>query len=138
MIVNRTDDQSGPATMTIYFRESSLAAARAKVAEPTIGSSSSINGQSKAPEPAEHERTVAIDMKNQHSDVILQEFLQKTGAVPVEPTPEEEGEMEEIRVREEQAVVDRELMRQYIETQRRESSLLANARKEAAALKAAD
>lgn len=133
MIVNRTSDQAGPATMTIYFRQS--AASSSSPVTPEMQPSSSATGQSKAVEPSGDERVVTIDMKGQHSDAILREFVTKTGAVPVSPTPVEEAEMRDIEERTERAVVDREVMRRYLVAERREKALMSQAKTDVAAMK---
>lgn len=133
MIVNRTKDQAGPAIMSIYFRQAVGDATKfSKHQQP-----SSTEGESKAPSPEEDEKVVTIDMKSQHSDLILKEFLEKTGAVPVVPTPQEELEMQEVQELKERGDVDREVMLKYLTQQRREAALMAQARNEAAAMKAA-
>ena len=133
MIVNRTKDQAGPATMSIYFRQGSVDATKSSKHQLP----SSAEGLSKAPSPEEDEKVVTIDMKSQHSDQILKEFLEKTGAVPVVPTPQEEIEMQEVQERKERGDIDREVMLKYLTQQRREAALMAQARNEAAAMKAA-
>lgn len=134
MIVNRTEDQAGPAKMTLYFRDGSSDAATTPDDPETVSSS---EGVAKAPEPAQGERTVAIDMKASHSTNILKEFMEKTGAVPVAPTPQEEAEMRDAEELEKRGEVDRERMRRALEAERREAALIATARNEASAIKAA-
>ncbi|KAK1772975.1 CI-B8 domain-containing protein [Phialemonium atrogriseum] len=140
MIVNRTTDQAGPATMTLYFRDGSkdadaAAAAAEEGAQSEIASSA--DGFAKAPEPAQGERTVSINMKALHSSIILKEFMEKTGAVPVLPTPQEEAELRDAEELRKRGEVDRERVRRMLEAQRREAALVAQARNEAATLKAA-
>lgn len=119
--------------MSIYFRQGQVDATKpGKYQEP-----SSTEGLSKAPVPDADEKVVTIEMKNQHSDLILKEFLDKTGAVPVVPTPQEETEMQEVEERKERSAIDREAMRKFITKQKREAAMMAQARNEAAALKAA-
>lgn len=133
MIVNRTLETTGPATLTIYFRQQQTDTK--PIVTPENQPSSSFMGQSKAPEPTAAEHTVQIDVKNLRSDAILQDFLAKTGAVPVVPTAEEQADMEEIKERVHRSEQDREVMRKYLETQRREAALLAQAKSEVDALK---
>ncbi|KAK3985810.1 CI-B8 domain-containing protein [Cladorrhinum sp. PSN332] len=132
MIVNRTHDQTGPATLSIYFQEPG-----STVQSDNAMPSSSTQGDAKAPPPAEGERVVTIDMKHRRSDMILQDFLAKTGAVPVKPTPQEETLMRDMEELEERGAVDRERVRKMIEHERRERALMAQAHSEAAAIKAA-
>ncbi|OAA55953.1 50S ribosomal protein mrp49 [Niveomyces insectorum RCEF 264] len=158
MIVNRTSEPTGPATMTIYFRQqqqeqqqqqqqqqeqAQASKAGGGGAVPRLGSfvtsenqpSSSFVGKSPAPEPTPSERVVSFDMKGLHSDAILADFLAKTGAVPVAPTPQEEAEFRELEERAGRSQADRETMRKYIEAQRRQKALLKQAMSEAAAIK---
>ncbi|KAK3946195.1 CI-B8 domain-containing protein [Diplogelasinospora grovesii] len=134
MIVNRTTDQLGPATMTLYFRDDGApAASKSELPQP----SSSSTGHSKAPEPSEGERAVTIDMKNRRSEVILKDFMDMTGAVPVIPTPQEEAEMRDAAELKQRGEIDRERVRKMLEAERREAAMISQARSEAAALKAA-
>ena len=146
MLVNRSSNQAGPATMSIYFRQSAPAAAPSKEGKKSAASSghpiplaqqphSSTSGECPAPPPGEGERVVTIDMKNVHSDAILEEFLQKTGAVKVEPTPNELVEMRQVEELREKAAVDRAINRKFIDDKRREERMLAQARQEAEAIR---
>jgi large subunit ribosomal protein MRP49 len=138
MIVNRTADTSGPATLTIYLRQKQGSSSTTpSPVTPDTQPSSSSSGLSKAPEPTPVESTIKIDMKGLHSDAILQNFLAKSGAVAVSPAPQEEAEMRDIEERAERAKVDREVMARYIFTKRKEATILAQAKSEAAALKQA-
>ncbi|KAL2265634.1 hypothetical protein VTJ83DRAFT_6734 [Remersonia thermophila] len=132
MIVNRVREQEKPATMTLYFREPG-APVKADVPQP----SSSFDGLSKAPPPAEGERIVTINMSNRRSEAILQEFLEKTGAVPVQPTPQDELELREAEEREAQGAIDRERVKREIDAAKREKRMIAQALSEAAAIKSA-
>ncbi len=144
MVVNRSANQAGPATLTVYFRNSvpSPSAPAVRSGDTAAFSSSAPQPVSSAtpvpsvaPVPAADERVVTIDMRHQRSDAILDEFLRKTGAVPVVPTQQEEAEARDLRQRDEQAEVDREVMRKHLAAERREKALLAQAREEASALK---
>jgi large subunit ribosomal protein MRP49 len=130
MIVNRVREQDTPATMTLYLREPG---APVKTDVPTP--SSSFDGLSKAPPPAEGERVVTINMSNRRSESILQEFLEKTKAVPVQPTPQDELELREAEEREAQGAIDRERIRKQNEAEKREKRMIAQALSEAAAIK---
>ncbi|KAL2019430.1 hypothetical protein VTK56DRAFT_9635 [Thermocarpiscus australiensis] len=132
MIVNRTNDQEGPATLTLYFREPG-ATLKSDIPQP----SSSTDGFSKAPEPAEGERVVTIDMKNRRSDAILREFMDKSGAVAVMPTPQDEAEMREAEELEARSAIDRVRIKKMVDAQKREKAMIAQAHSEAAAIKAA-
>ncbi len=132
MVVNRTTDQEGPAKLTLYFREPG-----ATLKSDTPQPSSSAGGLAKAPKPAEGERIVTIEMKNRHSDAILKELMEKSGAVPVAPTAQDEADMLDAKDLEEKGVIDRERIKKLNDAARREKALIAQAHSEAAAIKAA-
>ncbi|KAI0850157.1 CI-B8 domain-containing protein [Daldinia vernicosa] len=145
MLVNRTSDQSAPAKMSIYFRQAALgsdtpSALTTKLSELPLARQphSSTSNEHPAPEPEEGERVVTIDMKNVHSDDILNEFLTKTGATLVHPTPDEQVEMRQLEELQEKAAVDRAIMKKYIDDVKREERILAIARQEADAIKMAN
>lgn len=132
MVVNRSYDQSGPATLTLYFREPG-ATLPSDLPQP----SSSPQGLAKAPAPAEGERALTIDMKNRRSEAILKEFMEKSGAVSVKMSPEDEAIMREVEERERIGAIDRERIRKLNEAAKREKQMIAQAHSEAAAIKAA-
>lgn len=156
MLVNRSENQAGPATMSIYFRQSAAVAAAGAAATTQGGKTttaaaaammatplaqqphSSTTGECPAPAPGEGERVVTIDMKNRHSDAILEEFMEKTGATVMAPTPDEEVEMRQVEELTERAVFDRAIMKKYIDDKRREERMLAQARQEAEAIRLAN
>ncbi|TGJ87055.1 hypothetical protein E0Z10_g1685 [Xylaria hypoxylon] len=131
--------------MSIYFRQSSSSSDPASTTEAVRTMlplaqqpHSSIENEHPAPPPDEGERVVTIDMKNVHSDAILSEFLAKTGATVVRPTPDEQAEMRQVEERVERAVIDRSIVKKFIDDKRREERMLALARQEAEAIKAAN
>lgn len=132
MVVNRSENQEGPATLTLYFREPG-ATLSSDVPQP----SSSADGFSKAPAPAEGERVLMIDMKHRHSEAILKEFLDKSGAVAVKPSPQDEAEMAAVEELEARSKVDEARVKKMNEATRREKQMIAQAHSEAAAIKAA-
>jgi len=141
MIVNRHNDNTIAPTLTIYLRdEDSHARYDDSTAgpdkAPTSTLSSAWDGSAKAPLPADNERTVTIEMRNQHSSVILKEFMEKTRAVPVFPTPREQAELDDIEALRRKGEVDRETVRKMREAQKREQALMNQAKSEAAAFKA--
>lgn len=159
MVVNRTREQHGPATLSIYVRTPTdgssakpTAAAAAAAGGQTQGGSggakvpaatdpwsnikSSSEGKARAPEPAEGEAVVTINMKNVRSEDILKQFLERTGARQLEPTPEDQEELARLAELQERAVYDRDVQRRYREKIQSEKKLLEKARQEADALKA--
>lgn len=145
ILVNRSENQAGPATMSIYFRQAAASSDPLSIAEAVRNMvplaqqpHSSIKNEHPAPPPDEGERVVTIDMKNVHSDNILGEFLAKTGATVIHASPDEQAEMRQIQERVEHAVVDRAIVKKFIDDKRRAERLLAIAKQEAAAIKAAN
>ncbi|OTA65252.1 hypothetical protein K449DRAFT_264629 [Hypoxylon sp. EC38] len=145
MLVNRTSDQTAPAKMSIYFRQASLSsdtpsALTSKMSSLPLAQQphSSTENEHPAPEPEEGERVVTIDMKGIHSDKILEEFIAKTGATLVHPTPDEQVEMRQVEERIERAAFDRAIVKKYLDDKRREERMLAMARQEAEAIKMAN
>ncbi len=132
MVVNRSANQEGPATLTLYFRESGTGLS-SDIPQP----SSSTEGPSKAPPPAEGERVVTIDMKNRRSEAILKEFLDKSGAVAVKPTPQDEIDLRNVEEWEAQGAIDGARVKARNDAIKREKQMLAAAHSEAAAIKAA-
>ncbi|KAM7206254.1 Mitochondrial ribosomal protein L51 / S25 / CI-B8 domain containing protein [Rhypophila sp. PSN 637] len=135
MIVNRGPNQESPAMMTLYFRDTSVPIPPNVVDTPIL---SATHGHNKAPPPKPWETAVTIEMTNVRSDRILQEFVEKTGAVPVVPTEQEQMDMLEVEARNQKSALDSEIGRKRREAQLREEAMLAQARSEAAALKTAD
>ncbi|KAL8768372.1 MAG: hypothetical protein Q9209_005406 [Squamulea sp. 1 TL-2023] len=121
MSVNRTQDQTGPATLTVFFAPPSDAAINAS--SPTSLSSTTHS----APTPP-FERTATIDMKHRHETEILSELMTLTSATPVEPSPEEEAELQELAEEVRQGGLDRARNAAYVEQKRQEKALLDQAR----------
>ncbi|KAI0161344.1 CI-B8 domain-containing protein [Xylariaceae sp. FL1272] len=144
MLVNRSTNNEGPATLSIYFRQPDSEAPRTpseilKTMLPLARQPhSSTANEHPAPPPEEGEHVVTIDMKNVHSDSILSDFLAKTGAVLVNPTPDEQSEMRQVKERNERGNYDRAIMKKYIDDKRHEERMIAIARQEADAIKAAN
>lgn len=137
MLINRHANQTGPATMSIYFRQSATPITKVPLPLAQQPHSSTTN-ECPAPPPEEGERVVTIEMKNQHSDAILAEFLQKTGATLIHPTAEERSEMVQVEELRERGTVDRAIMKRYHDEKRKEERVLAQARLEAEAIKMAN
>lgn len=130
MVINRTSNQEGPATLSVYFREPGA------TYQETQMPSSSFSGFAKAPPPGEGERVLTIDMKHQLSDKILKDLIEKSGAVPVKPTPQEEQDMLEIDELQKTGEVDRARVKKKTDAEKREKRLIAQAQSEAAAIRA--
>ncbi|SLM35913.1 hypothetical protein LPUS_05300 [Lasallia pustulata] len=113
MTVNRTRDQAGPATLTVFFA-------------PAPSESTSA-----ATAPEEHvpaERAVAVDVKHMHEGEILARLMEVTGAVAVVATKEEEEELRMVGEERGRSEKDKERTAEVKENRRRRESLLALAR----------
>ncbi|MCJ1381790.1 hypothetical protein MMC17_004901 [Xylographa soralifera] len=108
MTVNRTTNQGGPATMTVFFGTSPTSAAPA---------GTSVN-----------ERVQVIDMKHRQEPEILQRLLEVTKAVQVRATEEEELELRAMEEESARSEGDRERNRLFLEEKRRQAALLAQAK----------
>ncbi|KAI1341949.1 CI-B8 domain-containing protein [Xylariaceae sp. FL0016] len=153
MLVNRFDEQSNAATLSIYFKQT---AAEAAAASPTANSPSALlkstrkplplaqqphsstRGEHPAPPPEDDERVVTINMKGVHSEQILAEFIAKTGAILVRPSPDEQVEMRQVEERSEKAAFDRAIVKKFIDDKRHKQRMLDLARQEADAIKKAN
>ena len=109
MIVDRIDDPSGPSQMTVYF-------------------SSQRQGATSAQE-ADQETTQVINMKNKHSSAILDELLHLVEAREVEPTTEEQQQLDELAEQRRRSDYDRDVMARVIAAKRREQEFLDQAKK---------
>ncbi|KAL8728759.1 MAG: hypothetical protein Q9166_005191 [cf. Caloplaca sp. 2 TL-2023] len=124
MTVNRTQNQAGQATLTVFY------ASPSDITSHTISSAPSSSTSPTAP-TSDHtpfDRTETINMKHRHESEILSELLDLTKAVPVVATPEEEAEIQELADEERQAGIDRARNAAYIEQKRQEKALLDQAR----------
>ncbi|KAK4139170.1 CI-B8 domain-containing protein [Dichotomopilus funicola] len=135
MIVQRNDDNAGPATLSIYFRE---ATGSATAAETPWGITSSrvMDGSIEPPAPGPGERVLTINMRGAHSEKILKDFLTKTGAVAVPISPRDEALKRKLEELEVYAEIDRARVLKEHQDYKREKRMLEQAQSEAAALKA--
>ncbi|KAL8699028.1 MAG: hypothetical protein Q9224_001593 [Gallowayella concinna] len=125
MTVNRTQNQTGPATLTIFYA-SPLAdsAGNTTSAAPSTSTNQSTPTSDRTP----FGRTETIDMKHRHESEILSELMEMTKATPVVATPEEEAELRELAEEERQSGLDRARNAAYTEQKRQEKALLDQAR----------
>lgn len=164
MIVNRTRDQEVTPTLTIYMKGTSSSsssssdqqqpskplkldapskaaikppkAAVALVGDPWQHIGSATDGSAPAPPAAGGETAVTINLRNVLSGDIWKQFVAKTGATVVEPTPADAQEMERIAELEVQSQYDRRVNQAYRNRLKEEKMRLEKARQEADALKA--
>ena len=108
MTVNRTTDQKGPATLTVFFTSP---------ADSISPVDSSVN-----------ERTEVLDMKHKQESEILGQLMKITRAKQVKPTEAEELELRQIEEEKVKSEEDRRRMAAVTGQRRREAELLAQAK----------
>ncbi|KAI9869396.1 MAG: hypothetical protein M1813_000185 [Trichoglossum hirsutum] len=122
MTVSRTTDQSGPATMTVFYASPST-----NTATPSATTTATIPTP---PDQGPQERTVSIDMKHFTESGIFSQLSKLTGLEIVKATPEEEDIMrnmaEEMTIR--KANAKRSAIQR--EQRKREADMLRQARGE--------
>ena len=134
MTVNRSNDNSGPSTMTVFF---------ASVPEPTSATnispahSVSESPLTATPEVPPIERIESINMKHYHESEILEQLMRVTKATSVLATAEDEAELQALEEQKQRGEVDRERMAEVNERRKREKRLLEQARGGLAAARAA-
>ncbi|KAK0107318.1 hypothetical protein ONS95_004012 [Cadophora gregata] len=128
MTVNRTNDQSGPALLTIHFTNPSAAAST----KPEI-SSTTTKETSSAPVAATKaglptERTEVVNMKHRPESEILDQLLAITRARIVKPTAEETRQIQDIEDQNARSERDAIMMAEVNAKRKREEAILIQAR----------
>ncbi|KFZ12811.1 hypothetical protein V502_06915 [Pseudogymnoascus sp. VKM F-4520 (FW-2644)] len=118
MTLDRTTNQEGPALMTVYFDDAT---------QPQTPSAP-VAGTQTEPTTSNQQRVVTINMKHRHESEILSQLLALTNAVPVEPTPEEVEQLQELAAQQEVSEKDSARHRVFNEEKKREEAILAQAR----------
>ena len=124
MTVNRTNDQEGPATLSVFF------APPPNSDSPTASLAPS-GSATDSPYPSAHEpfdRVESIDVKNVHSSEILKSFLNVTKAQPYEASAEEKAELQEVKDFNERSQADREAQDRLNKARAQEKAILEQAR----------
>ncbi|KAI9875212.1 MAG: hypothetical protein M1830_008755 [Pleopsidium flavum] len=124
MTVNRTTDQDGPATLTVFFAPPSGSQSPTSSPAPTSSTSQSTL-------PSEHtpfERAESINMKHKREPEILALLMEVTKATPVEATPEEQAELQELEEQSRRSETDSRRSAEVNEKRQREANVLAQAR----------
>ncbi|KAI9712857.1 MAG: hypothetical protein M1820_001479 [Bogoriella megaspora] len=126
MTVDRTIDQSAPAVMTLFY------APAPDTDSPTASPAppSSTTSSSRTPDHQPFERTHTIDMKNRTDAQILQDLLNVTKAIEVQPTPEDEEMLQTLAEQNQRSEKDRQLMAAVIAEKKKEEDRLKQARGE--------
>ena len=123
MTVNRSHNQEGPATLTVYFAPPSRnPSATALPAPSSTDPSTTPSGHTLA------DRIATIDMKHKHESEILSRLLELTKGTPYEATPEELDELKEVDVEKRRSQRDRDAQAKLNEVRRQEKALLDLAR----------
>jgi large subunit ribosomal protein MRP49 len=125
MTVARTDDTSGPATMTLHFSSPSSDSASNAIPNPSITSESMPTAT----------RTATIEMKDLEPSAILEQLMALTKARAVRTDPEDVKLAQELEEKEARSSRVRELMAAAMARRKREKDILAQARGEVEALK---
>lgn len=133
MTVNRTNDQDGPATLTVFFAPPSNSPSPTSSPAPTSSTSQSTSPSDHAP----FERTQSISMKHKLEPEILALLMDITKATPVEATLEEQAELEELGELRQRSELDSKRSAEVNEKIKREQDMLAQARGEIAQAQAA-
>lgn len=108
MSVTRTDDQTGPASLTVYK-------------SPVTSS----------PENRAPEREEVIDMKYKTDEGILEELTAITNGQQVEPTEQEQEELQALQEQAERSAQDAEVQKEVVAKRKREQQILEQARRSA-------
>lgn len=124
MTVNRTLDQQGPATLTVFFAPPPKSTSA--TASPAPSSSTDPSTAPSGYTPSDKIKT--IDMKHKHESEILSELLDLTNAMPHQASLEEEAELREIEDNKKRSERDRETQTRLNEVKKQEKALLDLAR----------
>ncbi|KAL8903496.1 MAG: hypothetical protein Q9207_003881 [Kuettlingeria erythrocarpa] len=117
MTINRSQDNTGPATLTIFY-------GAPKDAAPSPSTTRDASTSDLKP----FDRTETIDMKNKHESDILSELMDLTKPTPVVATPEDEAELQQLVDERNRGAADRVCNAAYTEQKRQEKALLDQAR----------
>ena len=124
MTVNRTLDQEGPATLTVFF--ASPPKSSSATTSPAPSSSTNPSTAPSAHSPAD--RVETIDMKHKHESEILSRLLELTKGTPYEASPDELAELRDVDDERRRSDKDREAQARLNEVKRQEKALLDLAR----------
>lgn len=123
MTVQQTDEQDGPAALTIYFAE------RVSSTATAIAGSNKITDKH-APAPESSEKTAVVDVKNLTWQEIWSRVQASTGAEEVKASTEDEAELKKLADISAKAVKDRERIKAMRQAKKDQERMLAEARGE--------
>ncbi|KAB8229723.1 hypothetical protein ETB97_008885 [Aspergillus alliaceus] len=126
MTVKQTQDQEGPAALTIYFAERASNAASLTAAKIE---------DKHAPAPESTEKTAVVDLKNLDYKEIWNKVKTMTGAQDVPATPEEETELKKFEQLRQQSDKDRMRIAAMRQAKKDQERMLQEARGEIEKLK---
>ncbi|CAF9931772.1 MAG: hypothetical protein HETSPECPRED_008192 [Heterodermia speciosa] len=126
MTVDRSEDNTGPATLSIFFVTTTNTSSASAISSQA--STSSTTASKATSDHTPFERVESIDMKHKHEEEILEQVMQITKAVKVDPSPDEELEMRQLEDQRTRSQRDAETTRLYNEKVGREKALLEQAR----------
>ena len=121
MTVRPTDEQDGPAALTIYFAEQASNAASL--------TASQIDDKH-APAPSATEKSAVLDVKNLDYQQIWNKVKMVTGAQEIPATPEEESELRKFEQWQQQSEKDRVRMAALRQAKKDQERMLLEARGE--------
>lgn len=124
MTVNRTLDQDGPATLTVFFAPTPKSSSA--TASPAPSSSTDPSTVPSGHTPANRMET--IDMKHKHESEILSRLLELTKGMPYEASPDEMAEMTDVDDEKRRSERDRGAQARLNELKKQEKALLDLAR----------
>ncbi|KAE8150413.1 CI-B8 domain-containing protein [Aspergillus avenaceus] len=128
MTVKQTDEQEGPAALTIYFAERASNAASLTAA----------NIEDKhAPAPESSEKTAILDVKNLGYEQIWAKVKMMTGAEEIPTTAEEEAQLKKFEQLREQSSKDRVRIAEMRQAKKDQERMLQEARGEVERLRQA-
>ncbi|KAL8839774.1 MAG: hypothetical protein Q9170_001585 [Blastenia crenularia] len=118
--INRSQDQVGPAILTIFYATAHNPA--------TPASLSTAMENTSIPSQTPFERTEMINMKYRHESDILSELMNLTKATQIVATPEEKAELQGLADLEKRMAIDRTRNAEYTAQKKQEKALLDQAR----------
>lgn len=123
MTVHKTDDQSKPPALTIYFAEQIGSTAAAIAAKKQIQ-------DAHAPAPQGNEKAAVVDIQGLSYQEIWSRVQASTGAEEVATSPEDEAEAKKLADMKVKAVQDRERIQGMRQAKKDQERMLAEARGE--------
>ena len=128
MTVQQTEDQAGPAALTIYFAERMSSTASAVAGKNQVT-------DKHAPAPEASEKTAVVDLKNLTWEEIWSRVQASTGAEDVPASEADQEEAKKLKAISEKAVGDRERIQAMRQAKKDQERMLAEARGEVEKLK---